>query len=112
MSVPFAPLWDLGRRRTYSLSRTDMKTHEEISMWFFCRGCDDLHRIAVAGPRAWTFDGNYEAPTVTPSILCTGAPTRRCHSFLRAGRLEFLGDCSHALAGQTVPLPDLPEWFT
>lgn len=32
-----------------------------------------------------------------------------CHSFVRAGRIEFLGDCTHALAGQTVPLPPWPE---
>lgn len=30
-----------------------------------------------------------------------------CHSFIRAGKIQFLGDCTHALAGQTV---DLPEW--
>lgn len=31
-----------------------------------------------------------------------------CHSFVRAGKIEFLGDCTHALKGQTVPLPDWP----
>lgn len=30
-----------------------------------------------------------------------------CHSFVRDGRIQFLNDCTHALAGQTV---DLPEW--
>jgi hypothetical protein len=30
-----------------------------------------------------------------------------CHSFVTDGRIQFLGDCTHALAGQTV---DLPEW--
>lgn len=28
-----------------------------------------------------------------------------CHSFVTDGRIQFLGDCTHALAGQTVPLP-------
>lgn len=32
-----------------------------------------------------------------------------CHSFVRAGKIEFLGDCTHALAGQTVALPDWPD---
>jgi hypothetical protein len=33
-----------------------------------------------------------------------------CHLFLTDGRLQYLGDCTHALAGQTVPLPELPAW--
>lgn len=30
-----------------------------------------------------------------------------CHSFVTDGRIQFLGDCTHSLAGQTV---DLPDW--
>jgi len=30
-----------------------------------------------------------------------------CHSFVTDGRIQFLGDCTHTLAGQTV---DLPDW--
>lgn len=29
-----------------------------------------------------------------------------CHSFVRDGRIEFCGDSTHAMAGQTVELPD------
>jgi hypothetical protein len=32
---------------------------------------------------------------------------RVCHSFVVDGRIQFLGDCTHHLAGQTV---DLPPW--
>ena len=31
-----------------------------------------------------------------------------CHTFVTDGRIQFLGDCTHALAGQTVDLPDWP----
>lgn len=31
-----------------------------------------------------------------------------CHSFVTDGRIQFLSDCTHALAGQTVDLPDWP----
>lgn len=31
-----------------------------------------------------------------------------CHSFVTDGRIQFLGDCTHALAGLTVDLPDWP----
>jgi len=34
-------------------------------------------------------------------------PTEVCHYFLKGGMLQFLGDCTHTLAGQTVPLPEL-----
>lgn len=33
--------------------------------------------------------------------------SKRCHSFVVDGQMQFLGDCTHALAGQTVPIP---EW--
>jgi len=34
---------------------------------------------------------------------------RICHTFVTDGRIQFLGDCTHALAGQTVDLPDWPR---
>lgn len=95
---------------------------------FRCPGCDDNHQISVG---TWTFNGDLERPTFTPSVLVravqwggapepTKAATRRarhpnvaaggqtvCHSFVAEGRIQFLGDCTHVLAGQTV---DLPEW--
>lgn len=45
----------------------------------------------------------------------TGTPHTRdpawgpCHSFLRAGRWEFLSDSAHHLAGQTVDMVPLPS---
>jgi len=51
-----------------------------------------------------------DKPTFAPSLLCNGHdPALRCHSFVRDGRIEFLPDCQHALAGQTVELPDWEE---
>lgn len=76
---------------------------------YWCQGCKDLHMVHVGegpGPR-WTWDGNVTAPTFSPSVLCT-CGKQRCHTFIRAGMVEFLGDCTHALAGQTLPLPDWP----
>lgn len=34
-----------------------------------------------------------------------------CHSFLRSGVWEFLGDSDHHLAGQRVPMVPLPDWI-
>lgn len=78
----------------------------------------------------WGWDGNLVAPTFTPSYL-----TRRrrpkghtndnpapagydglyveevCHSFLTCGVWGFLGDSTHHLAGQNVPMVPLPDWL-
>lgn len=34
---------------------------------------------------------------------------RCCHSFVVDGQMQMLGDCTHALAGQTVPIPPWPS---
>lgn len=92
------------------------------ALCFVCPGCAELtptgsglHMIPVTTTEhrdSWTWDGNLEAPTLEPSILTNkNDPSKRCHSYLRAGVIEFLGDCAHSLAGQRVPLPDLPDWF-
>lgn len=35
--------------------------------------------------------------------------SKRCHSFVVDGAMQFLGDCTHAQAGQTVPIPPWPR---
>lgn len=76
---------------------------------FWCPGCGRGHTI----DQTWDFDGNYEVPTFSPSVLTYGSPWQtdvpRCHSFVRAGRIEFLSDCTHPLAGQTVDMVPWPE---
>lgn len=68
---------------------------------FFCPGCKCYHGFKEG---VWTFDGNLESPTVYPSLLTTGENT--CHLFIRKGKLEFLSDCSHELAGRIVDMKD------
>ncbi len=77
---------------------------------FYCPGCDGSHSVPTSGPGAWGWNGSLSSPTFTPSLLvnadlsCPGAP--RCHSFVRDGRIQFLADCSHGLAGETVDIPE------
>jgi Family of unknown function (DUF6527) len=74
---------------------------------FHCPGCEYGHHIAV--PR-WTWNESFDKPTVTPSLLVNGHdPTTRCHSIITNGRIQFLGDCFHMLAGNAVDLPDWDE---
>jgi hypothetical protein len=82
---------------------------------FRCPGCRSGHVIPTGqgvGPR-WSWNGDAHRPTFKPSILVRRPdpdgelPEDVCHSFVRDGQIQFLNDCTHALAGQTVPLP---EW--
>lgn len=84
---------------------------------YFCPGCNSEHIIVFDGPRkVHDWNGDTENPTLSPSVILTwtgkiadGSPRRCCHSFVRDGRVEFLSDCTHSLAGQTVDLPSLPK---
>lgn len=96
---------------------------------FWCPGCEEMHQVTVQdevnrqGP-IWGFNGNFDRPTFTPSILVrwsepSDVPEEfddtskdkwmACHSFVIDGQIQFLGDCTHPLAGQTVPLEPLKE---
>ena len=79
--------------------------------WIFeCPGCGSAHFF----DGSWTWDGNVAYPTVQPSIRVSGVadaendPTPTCcHFFITAGRIQYLGDCTHKLAGKTV---DMEPW--
>ena len=95
-----------------------LRTLTNGGLVFHCPGCDSTHAINSHpnGPR-WAYNGDPVKPTFTPSILVTirwsaNDPSEKddiCHSFVTDGRIQFLGDCTHALAGQTVPLPPWPH---
>ena len=100
------------------MQRTTTKAGGE-SWWFWCGGCETHHRYVTklgegeTGP-CWTFDGNEASPTFSPSLLVNGrgrpedlfphTTAHRCHLFLRAGMVQYLSDCTHHLAGQTIPV--------
>jgi hypothetical protein len=115
-----------------------LRTLEDGRLSFYCPGCREYHTINTistnSGP-CWGFNGNYEKPTFTPSVLvksghycdhakpgycwCNykerfpdeGEPPFKCgicHSFVTDGRIQFLSDCTHELAGKTVEL-ECPE---
>jgi hypothetical protein len=91
-----------------------LRRAEEGLATFMCPGCDSAHAVRIEGPHAWGFNGDFDKPTLTPSVLVRGGGVGGkpwgepgvCHSFVRDGRIEFLGDCTHALAGRTVDLSD------
>lgn len=114
-----------------------LRSQANGGLLYWCQGCNESHAIQVgegSGPR-WGYNGNPDKPTFTPSVLVTtghyvswhkpedscwctyrganpeekDAPScQRCHTFITDGKVQFLSDCSHALAGQTLDLPELP----
>ncbi|WP_244497607.1 DUF6527 family protein [Aureimonas sp. AU40] len=96
-----------------------LRTVSDGGYLLHCPGCNQRHRV---GP-GWSFNDDYDAPTFRPSILVTGVQPLTdaeydramggeaieprplvCHSFVTDGQIQFLDDCTHALAGRTVPL--------
>lgn len=85
-------------------------------MIFECPGCDMAHGVYVdreQRPR-WDWNGDMVRPTFSPSILVRwdwGEKREKkvCHSFVRDGQIQFFGDCTHGLAGKTVPLPAIED---
>ena len=76
---------------------------------FHCPGCECGHPFEVEAPNGagWQWNGSLEKPTFTPSLLCNqNSAESRCHSIVTDGMIAFQGDCWHALAGQTVEIPD------
>jgi hypothetical protein len=74
---------------------------------FHCPGCKGGHPVEVPH---WTWNGSMDAPTFSPSLLCNPSYTElRCHSFVKEGMIQFLPDCFHELAGQTVEIPAWDE---
>ena len=111
-----------------------LRSVEGGRLMFWCPGCDGAHMVTVKaepghpGP-VWGYNENADAPTFTPSILVNAKrwhppvtgdnleewkrkPWKQekvssvCHSFVTDGKIQFLNDCTHALAGEVVDLPD------
>ena len=78
---------------------------------FFCPGCQMSHFVKADGVEpTWTLTGlDKDAPTVKPSIRVRYGQNSCCHSFVTDGKIRFLSDCTHSLAGRTVEIPDFDE---
>ena len=95
---------------------------------FYCPGCK-AHYLNIKGEDAFddreatifslhvlntrdihTFNGDADNPTFGPSLLVK-RHDKICHSYVRDGKIEYLADSTHPLAGQTIDLPEIPEEY-
>lgn len=111
-----------------------IKDYGEGQYGFFCPGCKHLHIYFVNSPhwtkdsQGWTFNGDMSNPTFSPSLLTTWGKNAdpnwqepeedpvgecrekgwsgQCHLFVTNGQIQYCGDSTHELSGQTIEVPD------
>ena len=83
------------------------KTDRGYIYMFYCPACMENHTFDVR-ENEWTFDGNWENPSFSPSLnlIPHGG---RCHLFVKNGIIEYCGDCRHHFSGQNIPMVEYPE---
>lgn len=77
-----------------------------------CPACGCAHMILTDGNGSpnWSFNGDVDSPTVSPSVKVTTGPQGDrgiCHFFIKNGMIEYCSDCTHDKAGHVV---EIPEW--
>ena len=88
-----------------------IKLHElGTGNWtFHCPGCGYNHSFRVNADKnrpQWTWNGDLELPTFTPSLMVYRGTDQQCHLNMTDGMIQFHGDCVHQLKGQLVECPD------
>lgn len=84
----------------------DGKKLHHTQYLYNCPGCGYEHAFGLKNEGGHhQFNMNLEKPTVSPSLMHAHGKT--CHSFIKDGKIQFLGDCWHKLAGKTVELPEI-----
>lgn len=75
---------------------------------FPCPACMVGHWFKTTGDEPkWEFNGDMEEPTVSPSIRVQAGDDEVCHFYLRRGWIQFLPDCTHKFAGETVQMREM-----
>lgn len=95
------------------MAKIDVHDHETgyKICFFWCPGCEEDHGFTVNNPYGgptWAWNGDVDNPTFSPSLLCNpNYEPRRCHLYVREGKIQYLSDCWHELKGQTVDMQDV-----
>jgi len=87
------------------------KRGNQPDYYFDCPGCKCSHGVWTTESNdrnaVWRWNNDVNKPTVSPSLRVSFGNGKICHSFIKDGKIQFLNDCTHHLAGQTVELPEI-----
>lgn len=111
------------------MAKVKEDSHGKYETWvFYCPGCGYTHAYYTKNPDGrpvWNFNGDVNNPTFTPSLLNRWGkhadpnwqepegvqPSNKwsgtCHLYVTNGQIQYLLDCTHNLAGQTVPMQEI-----
>lgn len=106
--------------------------HPDLMFW--CPACKCGHGVwttPIYPSRGglWAFNGDFEAPTISPSILITERQStppvtpenleqwklnpwpqteveKRCHAVVSCGIINYCSDCTHEMAGKSIPMEE------
>lgn len=97
------------------VKKIEMRGSGDWAFMFECPGCGHHHAVWTKESNwpdgaKWDFNEDIEKPTFNPSLLVRipyKLEMKVCHSFIRDGKIQYLSDCTHHLAGQTIELPEI-----
>ena len=96
------------------MAKTVPVVRDDITIGYMigCPACKCGHLFYLNNPRSgkpqWSFNGDFDKPTFKPSMLIyPNEQQKRCHSFVTDGKIQFLSDCGHDMAGTVVELEEL-----
>lgn len=113
-------------RQSLVLVEVTIDDHGETypAYFWWCPGCASWDPDGSVGAHIfyvppWTFDNDdMDTPSFSASYLVYARPAHdqykgqpRCHSFVKNGMIQYLGDSEHSLQGQTIPMAPVPDWL-
>lgn len=81
----------------------------KIWKFFWCEGCEQYHGIQLnqnLNLPFWSWDGNNDYPTFTPSMIIKWNDQVLCHFLIKNGMIQYSEDSQHMFAGLTIPLSE------
>ena len=116
---PYEPLEKLSP----VLWRRRLKGNPNAAIYLhWCQGCGHGHTYPTGHANSkhnWGFNGNFEKPSFTPSMLFfvpagrygdPDMPQRTiCHYFVTDGEIRYCKDSPHKFSGQNLSLQPIPD---
>ena len=107
-------------RNLFAIGEYAMRYRVKESELEWAVKCPAIGWIRIPRDGRWSFNGDYERPTFSPSVNETWGKEgqsmeafkadpnpNRNHVIITDGKIEYCADCTHALAGQTVVIEPL-----